>query len=160
MSEHEVVLKFHSPAHARKLLKALHSGKGMVVRPEMVHGAGFLSGLSNIGKKLVENPAVREIGKKALDKGIEMGAKYAEKKLTGGGLWGSVGDIADHILGDGVKHHKGRGRPRKEEGDGLWGSIGDVADHILGDGVKHKKRQVKIPKSLRLYRGGSFSPLN
>ena len=163
---HEIVLKFHIKKDAHKLLRNLSKGKGMVVRPEML-GGGFLSGLGNIGKKIYNqvedirtNPATQKIGNFALDKGLDLAGKYAEKKLmAGGGLFGEIGNVVDELTGKGIGR---RGRPRKshkkEDGDGLFGSIGNVIDAISGDGVKPKKG-VRMSKALKLYRGGSFSPL-
>ena len=155
---HEIVLHFHDLKHARNLMRKLSQGKGVVVRAEHL-GGGWFNGI----KRLVDNPIVHKIGEKALDKGINLAEKYVEQKLTGGGLFGDIGNIIDQVSGKGI--HK-RGRPRKhhkkEDGDGLFGDIGNVIDTISGDGLKRRPRKhLKLPREHELYRkyGGSFMPL-
>lgn len=166
---HEVVLSFHTKKHANDLLKKLGSGKNAVVKREHV-GGGWFSNLKDIGRKIAENPEVqriaKDVGKKALDKGVEMGTHYVENKLSGGGLFGSIGNVVDEITGRGIHHKRGR-KPRKransEEGEGLFGTIGSVVDEITGRGIKSRGRPKKIHQSraLELYQkhGGSFMPL-
>ena len=169
---HEVILHFHDRKHAHHLLKKLSEGKGVVVRPEHL-GGGWLNSLANNIKVIASNPQVQQIakdvGKKALDKGIDM----AVNRMQGQGLLGNIGNVLGNALDDkfgiGITHHK-RGRPRKHshdhDGDGLFGNIGNALGNTLDDkfgiGMKPKrksKKGLKQSRAMELYNhpnGGSM----
>jgi hypothetical protein len=66
-----------------KLNRNLRNGKGFRFNPTKIIGSGLFSSALNFGKKLASNPIVQNIGRQALNKGLQMAGNSNNSLISG-----------------------------------------------------------------------------
>ena len=125
---------YHLKNHqCNKLAHAMHKQKGCridmddeQIEHHYKHGGGVFSWIKDKVKKVISNPTVRALGKKALNFGIDAGTNYAKSKTDGGMMSGMALDAGSALAKNavnGMGFVGGMGIKRRRRGAGFRGGL-------------------------------------